>query len=145
MAAIKVAQNLTDDSLNEESQNSILSHIHGVKQISQETMEQSPKSIHIGDFDISIDNNHFGRMLNKNAKAGENPIDNNVPDTGKLNITGIAHDGDKLVITMPWTYVATGLSTDNITLSGSRRQYDKGGASVTEYNFNDNCPKIPRF
>ena len=136
MAAMKVAQNLTDDSLNEESQNKILSHIHGVKQISQETMEQSPKSIHIGDFDISINNNHFGRMLNKNAKADENPIDNNVPDTGKLNITGIAHDGDKLVITMPWTYVATGLSTDNITLSGSRRQYDKGGASVTEYNFN---------
>ena len=136
VTAMKVAQNLTDASLNEESQNKILSHIHGVKQISQETMEQSPKSIHIGDFDISIDNNHFGRMLNKNAKAGENPIDNNVPDTGKLNITGIAHDGDKLVITMPWTYVATGLSTDNITLSGSRRQYDKGGASVTEYNFN---------
>ena len=136
ITAMKVAQNLTDDSLNEESQNKILSHIHGVKQISQETMEQSPKSIHIGDFDISIDNNHFGRMLNKNAKADENPIDNNVPDTGKLNITGIAHDGDKLVITMPWTYVATGLSTDNITLSGSRRQYDKGGASVTEYNFN---------
>ena len=136
MAAMKVAQNSTDDSLNEESQNNILSHIHGTKQISEETMEQSPKSIHIGDFDISINNNHFGRMLNKNAKAGENPIDNNVPDTGKLNITGIAHDGDKLVITMPWTYVATGLSTDNITLSGSRRQYDKGGASVTEYNFN---------
>lgn len=136
IAAMKVAQNLTDDSLNEESQNKILSHIHGIKQISQETMEQSPKSIHIGDFDISIDNNHFGRMLNKNAKANENPIDNNVPDTGKLNITGIAHDGDKLVITMPWTYVATGLSTDNITLSGSRRQYDEGGASVTEYNFN---------
>lgn len=136
MAAMKVAQNSTDASLNEESQNKILSHIHGVKQISQETMAESSKSIHIGDFDISIDNNHFGRMLNKNAKANENPIDNNVPDTGKLNITGIAHDGDKLVITMPWTYVATGLSTDNITLSGSRRQYDKGGASVTEYNFN---------
>ena len=136
VTAMKVAQNLTDASLNEESQNKILSHIHGAKQISQETMAESPKSIHIGDFDISIDNNHFGRMLNKNAKAGENPIDNNVPDTGKLNITGIAHDGDKLVITMPWTYVATGLSTDNITLSGSRRQYDKGGASVTEYNFN---------
>ena len=117
VTAMKVAQNLTDDSLNEESQNKILSHIHGVKQISQETMMDSPKSIHIGDFDISINNNHFGRMLNKNAKAGENPIDNNVPDTGKLNITGIAHDGDKLVITMPWTYVATGLSTDNITLS----------------------------
>ena len=136
MTAMKVAQNLTDASLKQESQNKILSHIHGTKQISEETMEQSPKSIHIGDFDISIDNNHFGRMLNKNAKANENPIDNNVPDTGKLNITGIAHDGDKLVITMPWTYVATGLSTDNITLSGSRRQYDKGGASVTEYNFN---------
>ena len=136
MATMKVAQNLTDDSLNEESQNKILSHIHGVKQIGQETMEQSPKSIHIGDFDISIDNNHFGRMLNKNAKANENPIDNKVPDTGKLNIMGIAHDGDKLVITMPWTYVATGLSTDNITLSGSRRQYDRNGESVTEYNFN---------
>ena len=136
IAAMKVAQNSTDASLNEESQNSILSHISGTKQISQETMANSPKSIHIGDFDISIDNNHFGRMLNKNAKANEDPIDHNVPDTGKLNITGIAHDGDKLVITMPWTYVATGLSTDNITLSGSRRQYDKGGASVTEYNFN---------
>ena len=135
MAAMKVAQNLTDASLKQESQNSILSHIHGVKQISHETMEQSPKSIHIGDFDISIDNNHFGRMLNKNAKANEDPIDHSVPDTGKLNITGIAHNGDKLIITMPRTYV-TNLATDNITLSGSRRQYDKGGASVTEYNFN---------
>lgn len=136
VTAMKVAQNLADDSLNEESQNKILSHIHGVKQISQETMEQSPKSIHIGDFDISIDNNHFGRMLNKNAKAVENPIDNNVPDTGKLSITGIAHDGDKLVITMPWTYNATGLSTDNITLSGSRRQYNNNEGAITEYNFN---------
>ena len=135
MSAMKVAQNLTDASLNEESQNSILSHIHGTKQISEETMEQSPKSIHIGDFDISINNNHFGRMLNKNAKANENPMDNKVPDTGKLNITGIAHDGDKLVITMPRTYV-TSLATDNITLSGSRRQYDRAEGSVTEYNFN---------
>ena len=136
MVKMRVAQNLTDASLNQESQNKILSHISGTKQISEETMLNSPKSIHIGDFDISIDNNHFGRMLNKNAKTNEDPIDHSVPDTGKLNITGIAHDGDKLVITMPWTYVATGLSTDNITLSGSRRQYDKGGASVTEYNFN---------
>lgn len=136
MVRMRVAQNLTDASLNQESQNKILSHISGTKQIREETMSNSPKSIHIGDFDISIDNNHFGRMLNKNAKANEDPIDHSVPDTGKLNITGIAHDGDKLVITMPWTYVATGLSTDNITLSGSRRQYDKGGASVTEYNFN---------
>ena len=135
IAEMKVAQNLTDDSLNEESQNSILSHIHGTKQISEETMDQSPKSIHIGDFDISIDNNHFGRMLNKNAKANEDPIDHSVPDTGKLNITGIAHNGDKLIITMPRTYV-TSLATDNITLSGSRRQYDRSEGSVTEYNFN---------
>lgn len=136
IAKMKAAQNLTDASLEEESQNSILSHIHGVDQISKETMANSPKSIHIGDFDISIDNNHFGRMLNKDAKANENPIDNNVPDTGKLNITGVAHDGDKLVITMPWTYVATGLSTDNITLSGSRRQYNNNEGAITEYNFN---------
>lgn len=136
IAKMKVAQNLTDASLEEESQNKILSHIHGVNQISKETMANSPKSIHIGDFDISIDNNHFGRMLNKDAKANEDPIDNNVPDTGKLNITGVAHDGDKLVITMPWTYVATGLSTDNITLSGSRRQYNNNEGAITEYNFN---------
>lgn len=135
VTAMKVAQNLTDDSLNEESQNSILSHIHGVKQISQETMEQSPKSIHIGDFDISINNNHFGRMLNQNAKANEDPIDHNVLDAGKLSITGIAHNDDKLIITMPKTYV-TSLATDNITLSGSRRQYDRAEGSVTEYNFN---------
>lgn len=135
VTAMKVAQNLTDVSLNEESQNKILSHIHGVKQISQETMEQSPKSIHIGDFDISIDNNHFGRMLNKDAKANEDPIDHNVPDAGKLNITGIAHNGDRLIITMPRTYV-TSLATDNITLSGSRRQYDRAEGSITEYNFN---------
>ena len=135
MTAMKVAQNLTDASLKQESQNKILSHIHGTKQISEETMEQSPKSIHIGDFDISIDNNHFGRMLNKNVKANEDPIDHNVPDAGKLSITGIAHNGDKLVITMPRTYV-TSLATDNITLSGSRRQYDRNDESVTEYNFN---------
>ena len=136
MAAMKVAQNLTDASLKQESQNKILSHIHGTKQISEETMEQSPKSIHIGDFDISIDNNHFGRILNKNAKANEDPIDHSVPDTGKLSITGIAHNGDKLVITMPYTYHATDLSTDNITLSGSRRQYNRDEGTITEYNFN---------
>lgn len=137
VTTMKVAQNLTDASLKQESQNSILSHIHGTgtKQISEETMAKSPKSIHIGDFDISIDNNHFGRMLNKNAKANEDPIDHNILDTGKLNITGIAHNGDKLVITMPKTYV-TGLETDNITLSGSRRQYDRDEGSVTEYDFN---------
>lgn len=136
VATMKVAQNLTDASLKQESQNSILSHIHGTKQISEETMAESPKSIHIGDFDISIDNNHFGRMLNKNAKANEDPIDHNVLDTGKLNITGIAHNGDKLIITIPRTYV-TGLATDNITLSGSRKWYDRGTeGAVTEYDFN---------
>lgn len=135
MATMKIAQNLTDAPLKQESQNSILSHIHGVKQISEETMADSPKSIHIGDFDISINNNHFGRMLNQNAKANEDPIDHHVLDAGKLSITGIAHNGDKLVITMPKTYV-TDLATDNITLSGSRRQYDLAEGSVTEYNFN---------
>lgn len=141
VTTMKVAQNLTDaslendTSLKQESQNNILSHIHGVKQISEETMAKSPKAIHIGNFDISIDNNHFGRMLNKNAKANEDPIDHNVLDTGKLNITGIAHNGDKLIITMPKTYV-TNLATDNITLSGARRQYNRDEETITEYNFN---------
>lgn len=136
IAEMRVAQNLTDASLKQESQNRILSHIHNANQISPETMVNSPKSIHIGDFDISIDNNHFGRILNKDAKANEDPIDHSVPDTGKLSITGVAHDGDKLVITMPYTYHATDLSTDNITLSGSRRQYNRDEGTITEYNFN---------